>query len=122
MNEFCTYPRPPLQLQLMTDAGFDKDHVATAARMWTEDYKHRNMIAHFMKNKELGLKRLASMPDRITNTINTADGKVVYRPTVINCYQQQDLGTTDSFWRAWTKFMFKDTIKFRERAGASSSC
>lgn len=41
-----------------------------------------------MKDGKLGEKRLASMPDRITNTIRTTTGPV-YRPTVINCYQSR---------------------------------
>jgi len=108
-------------VQLMLDEGFPKDHVDVAATMWKNDYKDRKMIANFMKDKELGLKRLASMPDRITNTINTGDGKVAYRPTVINCYQRQDLDTQDGFWKAWTNFMFKETIKFKERSGGGLS-
>ena len=108
-------------VQLMLDEGFPRDKVDTAVRMWKDDYQNRKMIANFMKDKELGLKRLASMPDRITNTINTADGKVVYRPTVINCYQKQDLGTDAAFWKAWTAFMFKDTIKFKESSGGSQT-
>ena len=42
----------------------------------------------FIKDGTLGKKRLASMPDRYTNTIITADSppRTVTRPTVINCY------------------------------------
>jgi hypothetical protein len=51
---------------------------------WENDFSKRPIIQGFMKDETLGSKRLASMPDRITNTINTADGKTVFRPTVIN--------------------------------------
>ena len=42
-----------------------------------------------------GDKRLASMPDRTTNTIKTISGEV-YRPTVINCYKG-DLSTVEKW-------------------------
>jgi hypothetical protein len=51
---------------------------------WENDFSKRTIVKGFMKDETLGSKRLASMPDRITNTINTADGKTVFRPTVIN--------------------------------------
>lgn len=51
---------------------------------WENDFSKRTIVEGFMKDETLGSKRLASMPDRITNTINTADGKTVFRPTVIN--------------------------------------
>jgi hypothetical protein len=51
---------------------------------WESDFSKRTIVEGFMKDETLGSKRLASMPDRITNTINTADGKTVFRPTVIN--------------------------------------
>ena len=34
----------------------------------------RKIISGFMKDKELGKKRLMSMPDRTTNTINLGGG------------------------------------------------
>ena len=49
------------------------------------DYKKRKIISEFIKDSTIGSKRLASMPDRMTNTINTTDGKQVCRPTV--CFQ-----------------------------------
>ena len=53
---------------------------------WDSDYKHRKIISGFIKDKAIGKKRLASMPDRYTNTISTLDQGIVTRPTVINCY------------------------------------
>jgi len=52
--------------------------------MWEKDYRLRKGIAGFIKDPIIGKKRLASMPDRVTNTINTIDGTAM-RPTVINC-------------------------------------
>ena len=68
---------------------------------WDTDFKNRNIISQFMKDPELGSKRLASMPDRITNTINVANSpEPVCRPTVINMYDG-DLSTMDKWWDAW---------------------
>jgi len=51
--------------------------VAETKVEWASTYAPRTMVAGFMKDKAIGAKRLASMPDRITNTINTADGQQV---------------------------------------------
>ncbi len=49
----------------------------------------------------LGSKRLASMPDRITNTINVENSdEPVCRPTVINMYSD-DLSTLPIWWKKW---------------------
>lgn len=54
-----------------------------------------------MKDEELGSKRLASMPDRVTNTINVAESdEPVCRPTVINMYGE-DLSTLQTWWEKW---------------------
>jgi len=54
-----------------------------------------------IQDTELGNKRLASMPDRITNTINViGSDEFVFRPTVINMYEG-DLGTLKKWWDAW---------------------
>ena len=46
-------------------------------------------------------KRLASMPDRITNTINVeGSDEPVCRPTVINMYSE-DLSTLEIWWKNW---------------------
>lgn len=77
--------------------------------MWNENFKSRSIIKSFLKDKELGAKRLASMPDRITNTINLADGSQTFRPTPINCFP----GTFESFedwWKHWKAFMFENKV------------
>mmetsp|Transcript_28154 Transcript_28154/g.59551 ORF Transcript_28154/g.59551 Transcript_28154/m.59551 type:complete len:149 (+) Transcript_28154:97-543(+) len=52
---------------------------------WENDFKNRRIVTEFMKDPLLGSKRLASMPDRITNTINVVGSTdPVCRPTVIN--------------------------------------
>jgi len=54
------------------------DGVAETRQRWESDYKNRKIISQFMKDGELGLKRLASMPDRTTNTVNLANGGNAY--------------------------------------------
>lgn len=91
----------------MTDAGWAGVNETT--KFWNSDYKNRKIISGFIKDGELGKKRLASMPDRVTNSINTVDKGVVCRPTVINCYSG-DLSTMDLWWKAWRDFMFKKKV------------
>jgi hypothetical protein len=91
----------------MKDAGWSG--VDETRKYWEDDYKQRKVISEFIKDPELGKKRLASMPDRVTNTIQTVDQGIVTRPTVINCYSG-DLGTTAKWWSAWKQFMFKQGI------------
>jgi molecular chaperone DnaJ len=44
-------------------------HVDDVEALWVRDYSQRTIIEGFLKDSSLGKKRLASMPDRITNTI-----------------------------------------------------
>jgi len=91
----------------------------SVADYWNSDFSKRKIVSDFLKDGELGSKRLASMPDRITNTINTANPKEpqVYRPTVINMYEG-DLATQDLWWKAWEKFMFDTPLKIKSKTGA----
>jgi hypothetical protein len=66
-----------------------------------------------LKDETLGEKRLASMPDRVTNTINTGDQGVLCRPTVINCYDG-DLSTSPKWWEEWKTFMFTKELLLAE--------
>ncbi|CAB9505865.1 expressed unknown protein [Seminavis robusta] len=84
---------------------------------WDDDFKNRKIIAQFMKDKLLGSKRLASMPDRITNTINIeGSNEQVFRPTVINMYDG-DLSSLDKWWAEWERFMFDDKINIKTKEG-----
>ena len=82
--------------------------------MWASDFQNRKIISQFIKDGLLGKKRLMSLPDRITNTINTADGKTVYRPTTINCYDGQ-LTSLDDWFNKWIDFMFHTKIRVQSR-------
>jgi|MDSY01.1.fsa_nt_gb hypothetical protein len=86
---------------------------------WDAEYKDRKIITEFIKDPVIGKKRLASMPDRYTNTINTADGKTVMRPAVINCYEG-DLGTTAKWWKAWRSFVFTESVLVNKRGGGGT--
>lgn len=104
----------------MKRVGWDKTGgVAATEALWKKEFRERKIIAEFMKDATLGDKRLASMPDRTTNTILTADG-VVYRPTVINCYQG-DLGTIRKWWEQWRRFIFSTTIKMGSNEASASN-
>ena len=63
----------------------------------------------------IGKKRLASMPDRVTNTITTLDQGIVTRPTVINCYEEGDLGSLDRWWAQWSEFIFTKKISINKK-------
>ena len=89
-------------------------NVEEVVARWESDYRHRRIISGFIKDSALGKKRLASMPDRITNTIHTAEGHDVFRPTVVN-YYHGDMGTTSKWWAAWRKFMFRTEVHLLDR-------
>eukprot|EP00557_Chaetoceros_sp_GSL56_P009571 CAMPEP_0176493298 /NCGR_PEP_ID=MMETSP0200_2-20121128/9476_1 /TAXON_ID=947934 /ORGANISM="Chaetoceros sp., Strain GSL56" /LENGTH=464 /DNA_ID=CAMNT_0017890955 /DNA_START=524 /DNA_END=1915 /DNA_ORIENTATION=- len=84
---------------------------------WENDFRNRLIVSGFMKDEELGSKRLASMPDRITNTINVVRSEEpICRPTVINMYDG-DLSTTAKWWNAWEKFMFDESLTIKTKDG-----
>lgn len=73
----------------------------------------------FLKDKGIGSKRLASMPDRFTNTINAADGRIICRPSVINNYgvEMRDL---QSWFEQWFHFMFQSEVCVKSKQGVDS--
>mmetsp|Transcript_7420 Transcript_7420/g.8938 ORF Transcript_7420/g.8938 Transcript_7420/m.8938 type:complete len:580 (-) Transcript_7420:190-1929(-) len=92
----------------MTAKGWEG--VPETREAWIHDFKNRLIISQFMKDAELGSKRLASMPDRVTNTITkTASGNILYRPTVINCFTGH-MKSMDDWWAQWKEFMFHTTV------------
>jgi hypothetical protein len=86
-------------------------------QVWSQDYKNRRAIRGFLQDKSLGDKRLTSMPDRITNTINLADGRKLLRPTVINGYRGPTLSSMAVWWREWRVFMFHTPVRLFHRGG-----
>jgi len=82
----------------------------SVAEYWKSDLSKRRIVSGFLKDPLLGSKRLASMPDRVTNTINIADSNVpVCRPTVINMYDG-DLNDLNMWFDAWMSFMFEKSL------------
>lgn len=84
--------------------------VAETRKLWDSDFKERKVISEFMKDVELGKKRLTSMPDRVTNSVSTATEGVVMRPTVVNCYSAANLSSIDNWWSEWRSFVFERTV------------
>ena len=64
---------------LMLANGWAISAIEQTEQLWETEYKTRKIVSGFMKDKILGKKRLASMPDRMTNTIDTKNGSTVYR-------------------------------------------
>lgn len=87
--------------------------VAETKEYWTNDFMNRKIIEGFVKDDLLGKKRLASMPDRVTNTIHTADDSSVMRPTVINCYNGE-LNSVEQWWPQWLEFYFNKQISVKK--------
>ena len=84
---------------LMIHEGFDK--VEETAEYWKSNLKGRKIVSGFLKDAAIGSKRLCSMPDRVTNTINVlGSDEPVCRPTVINMYAG-DLSTLDMWYQQW---------------------
>jgi len=88
--------------------------------LWLSDFSRRRIIEGFLKDKGLGSKRLASMPDRFTNTINNADGSVVCRPTIINNYQRE-MHDLQAWFDQWFEFMFHTAVSVKNKKGETES-
>jgi hypothetical protein len=108
--------------EIFTDVMFDElcrelddQNIAGRAELenfWAQDYRSRKAVAGFLKNPEIGVKRLASLPDRITNTIYLAGGGVRLRPTVINAYDVP-MPSRQAWWVQWRDFMFRTAVQVR---------
>ena len=73
--------------------------------LWETRLRHQRIVSDFLKDAELGRKRLISMPGRMTNTVDTAAGPV-YRPSVISPYAGRALASKAAWGRAWLRFLF----------------
>eukprot|EP00287_Rhodomonas_sp_CCMP768_P002872 CAMPEP_0196735566 /NCGR_PEP_ID=MMETSP1091-20130531/13963_1 /TAXON_ID=302021 /ORGANISM="Rhodomonas sp., Strain CCMP768" /LENGTH=544 /DNA_ID=CAMNT_0042079217 /DNA_START=1 /DNA_END=1635 /DNA_ORIENTATION=- len=80
------------------------------AKLWRDGFSRRKIVSGFLKDSEIGKKRLASMPDRITNTINTVGHGVQRRPTVINFFLGE-LSSMSSWWSQWRTFVFQCEVE-----------
>lgn len=86
--------------------------------LWKSDFSKRKIISGFLKDKQIGAKRFASMPDRITNTVNLAGGGIACRPTVINNYEEL-LPDIPTWWAAWRFWMFSKELEMPAKGGGS---
>jgi len=100
--------------EAMTAAGWEG--VDEVAELYTSEYSNRPIVSGFMTDKDLGAKRLASMPDRMTNTINSAEGAVC-RPTVINLYETP-MESVEAWWGQWKAFVFDTTVTIKGKEAA----
>ena len=73
--------------------------VAPIAAVWSSDLSQRTIVTGFLKDKALGAKRLMSMPDRFTNTIDLAGGGVANRPCITSNFDG-DMSTLPKWWAA----------------------
>jgi len=85
----------------------------------------RRIVSEVIKDRLLGAKRLISMPDRMTNTINVVTRKesnycppAACRPSVMNNFEG-DLSTVDVWWEQWKKFMFQDKLTIKSGNGVA---
>jgi len=103
---------------LMTAQGWD---CAEQCRAAYASLAERTIIAGFMKDAELGNKRLMSMPDRMTNTIDLVGGGLAFRPTVISSFAGE-MSTVATWWAAWKDFLFAKKLELPDKksGGASS--
>jgi hypothetical protein len=71
-----------------------------------KDYRNRRIVSEFMQDDELGNKRLISMPDRFSNSIEVIGStELVLRPTIINAYEK-DLSSISQWFEKWMTFIF----------------
>ena len=102
---------------LMTAQGWDAGESCRAA---FAELSQRKIISGFLKDAELGNKRLMSMPDRMTNMIDLAGGGAAFRPTVISSYAG-DMATVDKWWAVWKDFMFARKLDLPDKKGGATA-
>ena len=83
--------------------------VDSVRKMWLQDYSQRKGVQNFLLDKTIGVKRLTSMPDRITNTIHNIDGSISLRPSVISAYEG-DMSSVEIWWKQWRNFIFRQEV------------
>merc|ERR1712228_914862 len=71
-------------------------------------------IPDFLSNKQIGGDRMISWPERLLNTIDQKNNSYLYRPTVINYYQQTFKNSADWFV-LWCTFMKERGIDILEQ-------
>ena len=85
--------------------------------LFWEEMCERKIVQGFLKDEALGSKRLMSMPDRFTNTIDIVGGGAACRPTVISSFEG-DMSTTAKWFDLWLAFMFDQEVEVPGKKGA----
>jgi len=80
-------------------------------KLW-EDLSKRKIISGFLKDKQLGEKRLMSMPDRMTSTITTDGGGKTNRPCVTSS-SVETFETMEDWFTSWMKWMFNTEFNIK---------
>lgn len=87
-------------------------------RVWRQDLRHRRIVSEFLQDREISTKRLVSMPDRITGSIEVVSRtQNEYRPTVVNNYLGS-LGSVAEWWLKWRRFMFMEHLRIPTKKGS----
>ena len=115
--------------EIITDTMFDElcalmethgfQGVEQTREYWFGHVKDRKIVSQFLKDKDIGAKRLCSMPDRVTNTLRSGDD-TLYRPTIINCYETE-MPSTQSWWEQWKQYMFSTSATVATKSGDAES-
>eukprot|EP00930_Biecheleria_cincta_P087271 TRINITY_DN7651_c0_g2_i1.p1 TRINITY_DN7651_c0_g2~~TRINITY_DN7651_c0_g2_i1.p1 ORF type:complete len:533 (+),score=100.69 TRINITY_DN7651_c0_g2_i1:47-1600(+) len=92
--------------------------VEETRQLWKTGFSKRSIIGGFLKDKEIGAKRLASMPDRLTNSIDLAStgARTACRPSVISNFAEHLPGIRE-WWAAWKNFMFGQELQVAGKEG-----
>jgi hypothetical protein len=87
--------------------------------MWESDYRSRRVVSEFLRDESIGKKRLASMPDRVTNTLQLSSGGHAFRPAVTNCYDEMmgKLDNLDEWFEKWLDYMFDQQVDVDGKGG-----
>lgn len=57
--------------------------------IWENELSGRKAITEYLKDQSLGEKRLISMPDRMTSSLKTPRGEILFRPSPISGSQEE---------------------------------
>eukprot|EP00457_Paulinella_chromatophora_P000907 gb/GEZN01000908.1/.p1 GENE.gb/GEZN01000908.1/~~gb/GEZN01000908.1/.p1 ORF type:complete len:970 (-),score=146.71 gb/GEZN01000908.1/:610-3483(-) len=93
------------------------DGVDEVNELWNSDFSKRPIVSKFLLDAEIERKRLVSMPDRVTSTINTMGG-LSCRPAVTNGYEGR-LDSVSDWWAEWKEWMFIRGLRLASTQGSS---
>ena len=90
----------------------DDEELAVLDRMWTAEFKSKRLVSQFLKDESLGEKRLISMPERITSSVEGVDGVEHFRPSPITGFEDE-MGDIPTWWPLWLEYMFSRPVLLR---------